>query len=90
MDTWADADRVLPHVAQRTLFARLRRAEQFLYIQVLSSIWIVTFYPIWMSRTTWRILRFLAGYEKSYSEHADSVATNLYVRNLSENVTMVA
>ncbi|CAD6581455.1 MAG: hypothetical protein CYPHOPRED_001578 [Cyphobasidiales sp. Tagirdzhanova-0007] len=78
------------HVFYRTLFARLRKAEQFLYIQIFSSIWIVTFYPVWMSRTTWRMLRFLAGYEKTYSEHTDSIATNLYVRNLSENVTMIA
>lgn len=77
-------------LSQRTLFARLRKAEQFLYIQLLSSIWIITFYPAWMSRTAYRLFKWLFGAERTYAEHAESVAMNLYVRNLSENVTMVA
>lgn len=75
---------------QRTLFARLRSTEQFLYIQVLSSVWIITFYPVWMSRTAYKVISWLAGTDRTYVEHADSIATSLYIRNLSENVTMVA
>lgn len=75
---------------QRTLFARLRKAEQFLYLQVLSSAWIIAFYPIYMSRTSYKLIKWLGGYDKSYEEHADAIAITLYVRNLSENVTMVA
>jgi hypothetical protein len=79
-----------PFGPQRTLFARLRKAEQFLYIQLLSSIWIITFYPAYMSRTAYRLFKWLLGAERSYADHAESVATTLYIRNLSENVTMVA
>lgn len=43
-----------------------------------------------MSRTSYRVIKWLGGYDKSYAQHADAVATSLYVRNLSENVTMVA
>jgi len=78
------------HVFYRTLFVRLRKAEQFLYLQVISSVWIITFYPVYMSKTMHRLLKWSVGYDKSYLEHTDTVATTLYVRNLSENVTMVA
>ena len=80
----------LTTLLQRTLFARLRKAEQFLYLQTLSSIWIVIFYPAYMSRTAYKVIGWLVGNDRSYAEHADTVAVSLYIRNLSENVTMFA
>ncbi|KAL8293646.1 hypothetical protein RQP46_000347 [Phenoliferia psychrophenolica] len=78
------------HVFYRNLFARLRSPDQALYIQLLSSSWVIIWYPVSMSRTFHRFLRWAVGFEKDWDEYADNIGTMLYLRNLSENVTMAA
>jgi len=78
------------HIFYRNLFARLRSPDQAVYIQLLSSSWVIVFYPITMSRTYHRALRWAIGNDKEWEEHAEGICTVLYLRNLSENVTMAA
>ncbi|GAA93505.1 uncharacterized protein L969DRAFT_18792 [Mixia osmundae IAM 14324] len=75
------------YVFYRTLFARLRSPDQYALIQLLSSIWIITFYPIALSKPAYRSLQWLVGYERSYEEHQEIMGHSLYLRNLAENVT---
>lgn len=78
---------LLYYVFYRTLFARLRSPDQAAYITLLSSILVVAWYPISMSKTCWRIFRRTVGAESEWSEYAANRGTELYIRNLSENVT---
>ncbi|GAA5873418.1 hypothetical protein JCM3774_000779 [Rhodotorula dairenensis] len=81
---------LLYYVFYRTLFARLRSPDQAVYITLLSSVLVVAWYPVSMSKTCWRILRRTVGAEPEWSEYAANRGTELYIRNLSENVTMIA
>ncbi|GAA5972749.1 hypothetical protein JCM8115_002267 [Rhodotorula mucilaginosa] len=81
---------LLYYVFYRTLFARLRSPDQAVYITLLSSVLVVAWYPISMSKTCWRILRRTVGVEPEWEEYAANRGTELYIRNLSENVTMIA
>lgn len=74
----------------RNLFARLRSPDQALTIQLLSSSWVVIWYPISMSRPFHRFLQWAVNFDKEWDEYAENVCTMLYLRNLAENVTMVA
>lgn len=76
-------------VFYRNLFARLRDPTQYVVLQILTSSWIVIWYPLAMSPPIWRLLGFF-GYGKDYEEHLDSVSQSLYLRNLAENVTMAS
>ena len=78
---------LLYYVFYRTLFARLRSPDQAVYITLLSSVLVVAWYPISMSKTCWRILRRTVGVEPEWEEYAANRGTELYIRNLSENVT---
>lgn len=78
---------LLYYVFYRTLFARLRSPDQAAYITLLSSILVVAWYPISMSKTCWRILHRTIGVEPEWEEYAMNRGTELYIRNLSENVT---
>lgn len=77
------------HIFYRNLFARLRSPDQAVYIQLLSSSWVVLFYPLQMTRTWHRGLQWAIGYDKEWEDHAEGICSILYLRNLSENVTMV-
>lgn len=78
---------LLYNVFYRTLFARLRSPDQAVYITLLSSVLVVAWYPISMSKTCWRILRRTVGVEPEWEEYAANRGTELYIRNVSENVT---
>ncbi|GAA5931321.1 hypothetical protein JCM3775_004993 [Rhodotorula graminis] len=78
------------HVFYRNLFARLRSPDQAAYITLLSSSVVVVWYPLSMSRTVWRLLRWSTGLEQDWAEYAASKGEELYLRNLSESVTMIA
>lgn len=60
----------------RNLFARLRSPDQALYIQLLSSSWVVVWYPISMSRTFHRILKWTIGFDKEWEEYAEGVGAS--------------
>ncbi|GAA5987753.1 hypothetical protein JCM10908_007199 [Rhodotorula pacifica] len=81
---------LLYYVFYRTLFARLRSPDQAVYITLLSSVLVVAWYPISMSKTCWRVMRRTVGVDVEWEEYAVNRGTELYIRNLSENVTMVA
>ncbi|KAG0143668.1 hypothetical protein CROQUDRAFT_80848 [Cronartium quercuum f. sp. fusiforme G11] len=74
----------------RNLFARLKDPSQYLTVQILSSSWILIYYPISMSKFFFRFYTFLFNYGKTYPEHLETVAHALYIRNLAENVTMLS
>ncbi|GAA5825712.1 hypothetical protein JCM5353_005243 [Sporobolomyces roseus] len=78
------------HVFYRNLFARLRSPDQAAYITLLSSSFVVLWYPLSMSKTFHRLLSWTVGTSMEWEEYSHSVATMFYLRNLSENVTMVA
>ncbi|GAA6017199.1 hypothetical protein JCM11491_001849 [Sporobolomyces phaffii] len=78
------------HVFYRNLFARLRSPDQALYITLLSSSFVILWYPLSMSKTFHRLLSWTVGTSMDWPEYSHSVATMFYLRNLSENVTMVA
>ncbi|GAA5897785.1 uncharacterized protein JCM6883_000818 [Sporobolomyces salmoneus] len=78
------------HVFYRNLFARLRSPDQAAYITLLSSSFVILWYPLSMSKTFHRLLRWTVGTSMEWPEYSHSVATMFYLRNLSENVTMVA
>jgi hypothetical protein len=63
-------DRVY-YIFYRTLFARLRSPDQYAFIQLLSSIWIISFYPLSMTRLFHKALQWFLGYEKTLEEHRD-------------------
>ncbi|GAA6063902.1 hypothetical protein JCM10212_002434 [Sporobolomyces blumeae] len=84
---------LLYHVFYRNLFARLRSPDQAAYITLLSSSFVILWYPLSMSKTFHRVLQLTVGTPMDWAEYSHSVATKLtvfYLRNLSENVTMVA
>ncbi|KAI8605795.1 hypothetical protein EDD21DRAFT_299039 [Dissophora ornata] len=74
----------------RNLFVRLRSYEQFLVIQLASSFWVCIFHPICMTRTVYRTLVYLFGITRTYEEYKRQVGRGLFLRNLAENVTMLA
>ncbi|KAG0345580.1 hypothetical protein BG004_003535 [Podila humilis] len=74
----------------RNLFVRLRSYEQFVVIQIASSFWVCIFHPICMTHYVYRALVYLFGITKSYEEYKRQVGRGLFLRNLAENVTMLA
>ncbi|KAH8920223.1 hypothetical protein BT69DRAFT_1352576 [Atractiella rhizophila] len=72
----------------RNLFARLRSPDQYLSIQLASSAWVIFFYPFSMTSLSYAALKLLVGYEKTLEQHREMMGQVLYLRNLSENVTM--
>ncbi|KAF9582616.1 hypothetical protein BGW38_010970, partial [Lunasporangiospora selenospora] len=74
----------------RNLFVRLRSYEQFVVIQIASSFWVCIFHPICMTHTVYRALVYLFGITKTYEEYRRQVGRGLFLRNLAENVTMMA
>ncbi|KAG9067063.1 hypothetical protein KI688_012975 [Linnemannia hyalina] len=74
----------------RNLFVRLRSYEQFLVIQLASSFWVCIFHPICMTHTVYKTLVYLFGISRTYEEYKRQVGRSLFLRNLAENVTMLA
>ncbi|GAA6002989.1 hypothetical protein JCM10207_001932 [Rhodosporidiobolus poonsookiae] len=77
-------------VFYRNLFARLRSPDQAVWITLLSSSVVVVIYPISMSRLFWRFLRWSTGLDLEWEDYAAEKGRELYLRNLSEVVTMIA
>ncbi|KAG0265251.1 hypothetical protein BGZ95_003369, partial [Linnemannia exigua] len=74
----------------RNLFVRLRSYEQFVVIQLASSFWVCIFHPICMTHTVYRTLVYVFGITRTYEEYKRQVGRGLFLRNLAENVTMLA
>ncbi|KAJ1916899.1 hypothetical protein IWQ60_007947 [Tieghemiomyces parasiticus] len=73
----------------RSLFARLRSLDQFVLVQLGSSLWIVFIYPLRMSRTVHRLLVRLFGIERSYEDYTKQISRTFFLRNYAENLTMM-
>ncbi|ORX99749.1 hypothetical protein K493DRAFT_212260 [Basidiobolus meristosporus CBS 931.73] len=74
----------------RNLFARLRHMDQFILVQLASAVWVVVNYPFRMSRFFHRILVRFCGMERSYEEYIKNIGRAFFIRNIAENVTMMA
>ncbi|KAK9695916.1 hypothetical protein K7432_012741, partial [Basidiobolus ranarum] len=77
-------------IFNRNLFARLRSIDQFVLIQLSSSVWVVINYPFRMSRFFHRILVRYFRMERSYEEYIKNVGRALFIRNIAEDVSMLA
>jgi hypothetical protein len=71
-------------------FARLRSPQQFATVQLLSSIAIITIFPLQTTRIWHRGLELFSGYNKTYEEHVDNLAVGFYVRGVAQNVTALS
>ncbi|OZJ04988.1 hypothetical protein BZG36_01742 [Bifiguratus adelaidae] len=72
----------------RNLFARLRSIDQFVLIQVGSSLWVCIFYPITMTNLVYSIVTYF-GTTLTYEQYQKKIGRSFYLRNLAENVTML-
>lgn len=73
----------------RNLFFQLRSKSQFVVIQCASSLWVIINYPARMSLTFFKISQFF-GSSRTYENHCRNVGRSFFIRNLTENVTMLA
>ncbi|PVU89224.1 hypothetical protein BB561_005476 [Smittium simulii] len=83
----------LPHKSienLKNLFARLHSPDQYLFIQLGSSLWVVLFFPFRMSKITWKILSYFDLAADTYEEYLRHTGFTFYIRNLAENTTMLA
>ncbi|KAI9595791.1 hypothetical protein BDF19DRAFT_422246 [Syncephalis fuscata] len=80
---------LLYFIFYRNLFARLRNLEQFVLIQAASSIWVMIFYPLRMTRTTHRLLQRWFGVTRDYDDYQKMLGQLFYTRTIAENVTML-
>lgn len=73
----------------RNLFARLRSIDQFVYVQLASSLWVCFFYPLTMtSRWHW-LMSTCFGVSQPLDEYRRKIGRSFYIRNLAENTTMI-
>ncbi|KAK4051441.1 hypothetical protein OIV83_002925 [Microbotryomycetes sp. JL201] len=61
------------HIFYRNLFARLRSPDQAFWIQLLSSSFVIFWYPLSMSKTFHRLLVWAFGVDKDWEEYAESL-----------------
>lgn len=54
------------HVFYRNLFARLRSPSQFATVQLLSSIAVVCFFPLQMTKPWYKMLQIVVGYSQPF------------------------
>ncbi|KAF9973908.1 hypothetical protein BGZ65_008999 [Modicella reniformis] len=63
---------------------------RFVVIQLASSFWVCIFHPICMTRKMYDAMVYLFGITRNYDEYKRQVGRGLFLRNLAENVTMLA
>ena len=64
------------HIFYRNLFARLRSPDQAIFIQLLSSSFVIFWYPLSMSKTFHRLQTWAFGFDKEWEEYAEGVGTS--------------
>ncbi|KAJ9092754.1 hypothetical protein QFC19_008606 [Naganishia cerealis] len=74
----------------RNLFARLQSPQQFIVIQLLSSIAVIFLHPFQVTRIWHRGLQVFLNYSKTYEEHVHAQAITFYVRGVAQNVTALS
>ncbi|KXJ91422.1 hypothetical protein Micbo1qcDRAFT_233924 [Microdochium bolleyi] len=73
----------------RALYARLRSPEQFIWLQALSSGFLIILTPIQMTPLFHRILGMLGMTNQSYGSYLKLQTRNVFIRFLAENVSMI-
>ncbi|KAI1081943.1 hypothetical protein F5B20DRAFT_588067 [Whalleya microplaca] len=73
----------------RALYARLRSPSQFIWLQVLSSSFLIILTPLTMTQTYHRLLSMLGLTGQSYASYQKICTRNVFIRFLAENVSML-
>lgn len=74
----------------RALYARLRSPEQFIYLQILSSSFLIIFLPLTISKPFHFILKLLSLNGQTLPAYQKFCARNVFIRGIAENVSMLA
>lgn len=73
----------------RALYARLRSPQQFIWLQALSSGFLIILTPLTMTKTYHRALTMLGLSGQSYGSYQKICTRNVFIRFLAENVSML-
>ncbi|KAB8305016.1 hypothetical protein EYC80_004321 [Monilinia laxa] len=73
----------------RALYARLRSPQQFIYLQVMSSSFLILLAPLTLSAPFHSLLTLLGLNGQSYTVYQKFCTRNIFLRGLSENVSML-
>ncbi|KAI1282757.1 hypothetical protein F5Y07DRAFT_394720 [Xylaria sp. FL0933] len=73
----------------RALYARLRSPQQFIWLQALSSSFLIVLTPLTMTETYHRALTMLGLTGQSYGSYQKICTRNVFIRFLAENVSML-
>ncbi|KAI1109384.1 hypothetical protein F5Y14DRAFT_28353 [Nemania sp. NC0429] len=73
----------------RALYARLRSPQQFIWLQALSSSFLIILTPLTMTETYHRALVVLGLTAQSYGSYQKICTRNVFIRFLAENVSML-
>ncbi|KAI1174076.1 hypothetical protein F4777DRAFT_413213 [Nemania sp. FL0916] len=73
----------------RALYARLRSPQQFIWLQALSSGFLIILTPLTMTQTYHRALTMLGLTAQSYGSYQKICTRNVFIRFLAENVSML-
>ncbi|KAI1191867.1 hypothetical protein F5B17DRAFT_205984 [Nemania serpens] len=73
----------------RALYARLRSPQQFIWLQALSSGFLIILTPLTMTETYHRVLVMLGLTAQSYGSYQKICTRNVFIRFLAENVSML-
>ncbi|KAI0390280.1 hypothetical protein F5Y17DRAFT_445401 [Xylariaceae sp. FL0594] len=74
----------------RALYARLRSPSQFIWLQALSSSFLIILTPLTMTQTYHKALTMLGLTNQSYGSYQKICTRNVFIRFLAENVSMLA
>ncbi|KAH6669221.1 hypothetical protein B0J14DRAFT_517279 [Halenospora varia] len=74
----------------RALYARLRSPEQFIYLQILSSSFLIILAPLTISKPFHYILNLLSINNQPLPAYQKFCARNIFIRGIAENVSMLA
>jgi hypothetical protein len=73
----------------RALYARLRSPEQFIYLQIISSSFLIIFIPLTISKPFHYILTVLSVNGQTLAAYQKFCARNVFIRGIAENVSML-
>ncbi|TAQ88110.1 hypothetical protein B7494_g3560 [Chlorociboria aeruginascens] len=73
----------------RALYARLRSPAQFIYLQVLSSSFLIVLAPLTISSPFHSLLTLLSLSTQTYPAYRKFCARNIFIRSIAENVSML-
>ncbi|KAM3069307.1 hypothetical protein ACMFMG_010814 [Clarireedia jacksonii] len=73
----------------RALYARLRSPQQFVYLQIMSSSFVILLAPLTISQPFHSLLQLLYMNGQSYTSYQKFCTRNIFLRGLTENVSML-